>query len=342
MSIQAGLRKPRLNFYTDQDGKNSIMTHEEKTDRYQAMAEECMKAGRYGEAVIFYRKLIELNPGEDSFLVGLAWAYHDSGKIDLAVDCFEKVFEKELQRKIFTGFAFDELVRIFKERENFDRLVHICERVIAAYPEDVSLLGDLGEAYLKAGRPADAVGVYEKMTDREPDASAFFCRLGHALVATADFDRAEAAYRRAAEIDPSEALAFYSRLAYAYLQAGQEARAERTFRQCLTENADEPFLYLSLGDVLIDQGKLTDGMATYEKAMALNEAATGVYLNRLGNTLARADHHLEAIETFKKAIALEPKNSFYYLYLAKSYRALGQADRAEETVEQAESIKRNR
>ena len=289
------------------------MTHEEKTDRYQAMAEECMKAGRYGEAVIFYRKLIELNPGEDSFLVGLAWAYNDSGKIDQAVDCFEKVFEKELQRKIFTGFAFDELVRIFKERENFARLVHLCERVIAAYPEDVSLLGDLGEAYLKAGRPADAVGVYEKMTDREPDASAFFCRLGHALVATADFDRAEAAYRRAAEIDPSEALAFYSRLAYAYLQAGQEARAERTFRQCLTENADEPFLYLSLGDVLIDQGKLTDGMATYEKAMALNEAATGVYLNRLGNTLARADHHLEAIETFKKAIALEPKNSFYYL-----------------------------
>jgi len=195
---------------------------------------------------------------------------------------------------------------------------------------------------LKAGRPADAVGVYEKMTDREPDASAFFCRLGHALVATADFDRAEAAYRRAAEIDPSEALAFYSRLAHAYLQAGQVARAERTFRQCLTENADEPFLYLSLGDVLIDQGKLTDGMATYEKAMALNEAATGVYLNRLGNTLARADHHLEAIETFKKAIALEPKNSFYYLYLAESYRALGQADRAEETVEQAENIKRNR
>jgi len=51
-------------------------------------------------------------------------------------------------------------------------------------------------------------------------------------------------------------------------------------------------------------------MATYEKAMALNEAATGVYLNRLGNTLARADHHLEAIETFKKAIAWSQKTPF--------------------------------
>jgi len=116
LSTQAGLTKPRLNFYTDQDGKNSIMTHEEKTDRYQAMAEECMKAGRYGEAVIFYRKLIELNPGEDSFLVGLAWATRQR-QIDLAVDCFEKVFEKELQRKIFTGFAFDELVRILRNEK---------------------------------------------------------------------------------------------------------------------------------------------------------------------------------------------------------------------------------
>jgi tetratricopeptide (TPR) repeat protein len=317
------------------------MTHNEKTERYQALAEECMKAERYEEAVIFYRKLVELNPGDDSFLVGLAWACHDSGKVDVAVDCFEKVFEKELRRKIFTGFAFDELVRIFKEGKEFDRLVRICERVIAAYPEDIALLGDLGEAYLKAGRPADAAVVYRKMTEMEPDASAFFCRLGHALVAMADFEQAEEAYRRAADIDPSEASAFYSRLAHAYLQAGQAARAERIYRQCLRERNDDPFLYLSLGDILIHRGELADGMAAYEKAAALNEGATGAYLNRLGNTLARANRHAEAVATFKKAIALEPTNTFYYLYLAESYRALGQTDRVAETVLQAESIKEN-
>jgi len=41
------------------------MDRDEKTERYQALAEECMNAGRFDEAVIFYRKLTELNPGED-------------------------------------------------------------------------------------------------------------------------------------------------------------------------------------------------------------------------------------------------------------------------------------
>jgi tetratricopeptide (TPR) repeat protein len=315
------------------------MNQDEKTDRYQELAEECMKAGRCDEAIVFYRKLIELNPGEDSFLLKLAWACHDAGRADLAMDCFEQVLEKELQRKIFTGFAFDELVRIFKESADYERLVQLCERVVAAYPDDIALLGDLGKAYLKAGRPTDAVGIYEKMTDLEPDASIFFCSLGDALVAAGEFNRAEDAYRRAAEIDPSEALPFYSRLAHVYRQAGQQPRAERIYRRCLRDHDEKTLLHLNLGDVLIDQGKLKEGIASYEKAMAHNEADAGVYLNRLGNSLARTGRHREAVETFKKAISREPTNAFYYLYLAESYRALGQTDRAEETVLQAQSIR---
>lgn len=315
------------------------MDRDEKTDRYQALAEECMNAGRFDEAVIFYRKLIELNPGEDSFLLKLAWACHDAGRINLAMDCFEQVFEKELPRKIFTGFAFDELVRIYKERADYGRLVRLCERVVAAHPEDVALLGDLGEAYLKAGRPADAVAVYEKMTAMEPDASVFFCSLGHALVSTGDFERAEAACGRAAEIDPADAPAFYTRLAHVYRQEGQPARAERIYRRCLKDHNDGPLLHSSLGDVLIDQGKLAEGMASYENAIARSEAEAGVYLNRLGNALARSGHHPEAVETFKRAISREPENAFYYLYLAESYRALGRNDRAEEAVLRAESIR---
>ncbi len=330
---------PRLNLY---GAESPSMDRNEKTDRYQALAEECMNAGRFDEAVIFYRKLIELNPGEDSFVLKLAWACHDAGRIDLATDCFEQLFAKELQREIFTGFAFDELVRIFKERSDFGSLVRLCERVVAAHPEDVSLLGDLGEAYLKAGRPADAVVIYEKMTALEPDASVFFCNLGHALVSNGDFERAEAACRRAAEIDPAEAASFYSRLAYVYRQEGQPARAERIYRRCLKDYDDGPLLHLSLGDVLIDQEKLAEGMASYDRAIARNQAEAGVYLNRLGNALARAGHHPEAVETFRRAISLEPGNAFYYLYLAESYRALGRHDQAEEAILLAESIRDGR
>jgi len=123
------------------------MTNEEKTRRYRALVEECLKAKRFEEAISFYRQLIDLNPGDNSYRLGLAWAYHDCGKADQAVACFEQVFEKELQRRIFTGFAFDELVRIYKESKKYDRLVDVCERAMAAQPEDVALLGELGDGH---------------------------------------------------------------------------------------------------------------------------------------------------------------------------------------------------
>ncbi len=315
------------------------MTNEEKTERYRALVEECLKAERFEEAITFYRQLIDLNPADDSYLLGLAWAYHDSGCSEQAIACFEQVFEKELRRRIFTGFAFDELVRIFKESKKYDRLVDICERAVAAQPEDVALLGELGEAYLKAGRPGDAVNIFQKMTAMEPDAPAFFCSLGQALIMNDDDVAGEAAYRRAADIDPGDAGPFFNRMAHACIQAGQLGKAEKAFRQGLAEGNDDPMLHLGLGDVLIQQGKLEAGSAAYEKAMSLNCNAAGVYLNRLGHTLARADYHLEAVGAFKKAITLDAQNPFYYLALSESYRSLGHEEKAVEALRQAEQIR---
>ncbi|MFH1080542.1 MAG: tetratricopeptide repeat protein [Pseudomonadota bacterium] len=315
-----------------------FMTNEEKTQRYRVLVEECLKAQRFEEAIAFYRQLIDLNPGDDSYRLGLAWAFHDCGKADQAVACFEQVFEKELRRRIFTGFAFDELVRIYKERKKYDRLVDVCERAMAAQPEDIALLGELGDAYLNAGRAGDAVSIFEKMTTMEPDASSFFCSLGQACIMNHDYVGGEAAYRRAAAIDPADAGSFFDRMAQSFLQANQMEKAEKAFRNGLSEHNDAPMLLLGLGDVLIQQGKLKEGSAVYQRAVELSRDAAGVYLNRLGHTLARAHYYLEAIGAFKKAIAHDPQNPFYYMALSESYQSLGNLEMAAETLHQAQRI----
>jgi tetratricopeptide (TPR) repeat protein len=314
------------------------MTNEEKTQRYRTLVEEYLKAQRFEEAITFYRQLIDLNPGDDSYRMGLAWAYHDSGKAEQAIVCFEQIFEKELRRRIFTGFAFDELVRIFKENKNFDRLVDVCERAAAAQPEDIALLGELGDAYIKAGRPGDAVRIFEKMTAMEPDASAFFCSLGQARIMNSDFTGGEAAYGLAMSIDPDKAGSFFSRMAHVYLDAGQMEKAEEAFRQGLAEHKGETLLLMGLGDVLIQQGKLSEGSAVYERIAEQDHNAAGVYLNRLGHTLARAHYHHEAVGVFKKAIALDAQNPFYHIALSESYQSLGNTEAAAEALRQAQRI----
>ena len=316
------------------------MSEEGKTDYFHYLADDLMKVKRYGDAIILYEKLVDMHPGEDSFLLSLAWAYHDSGRLDTAIDCFERLLSIELKREVFTGFAFDELVRIFRENGEYGRLVDICEKVVAVQPGDMALLSDLGDAYLKAGRASEAVGVFEKIADMEPDASATYCNLGNALVATGDFDGAEEAYRKAVEIDPSDAGSFYNKLANVYSNAGHDEKAEMTFRRCLEFRFDEPMYHCGLGDVLVRLGKIEDAESAYEKAVDLNRASSGAYYNRFGNTLAIENYHLQAIEAFKKAITADPENPFYYIHLAESYNTSGFPDMAEKTYLKAKSLKR--
>ena len=315
------------------------MTAERKADYFRYLADEFTKAKRYDDAILLYKKLVAMDPGEDSVLLSLAWAYHDSGRLEDAIVCFERLLSVELERRVFTGFAFDELVRIFKERGEYERLLDICERAAAAQPDDIALLNDLGDAYLKAGKASESLRVFRKMAEMEPDASATYCRLGNALVQAGDLDDAEAAYRRAVEIDPSETGNFYNKLANVYCNEGHDERAERAFRKCIEFRFDDPMYHCGLGDVLVKRGQIDDAQGVYEKAVALHRASAGAYYNRFGNALARGNHHSQAIEAFKKAIAADPRNPFYYVRLADSYAALGLSDAAEETYRQAESLK---
>lgn len=168
------------------------------------LADARAREGRYDEAIKLYTQLRDLRPDDDSVLLALAWAYRDGGMHTEAVVCFEILVEKELANPVFTGFAFDELVRIFRGGDEHDRLVRLCERAVAAQPDDVALLYTLGDACLKAGKTGRAIEVFEKLVTMEPDGTEYWCALGDALVMSGKTAKAEAAYENAAAIDPGE------------------------------------------------------------------------------------------------------------------------------------------
>ncbi len=302
-------------------------------------ADDLMKTGRPAEAVPIYRKWVEAHPDEDSHLLALAWALHDSGKTAEAAACFEQIFQKELSRKLFTGFAYDELVRIYREGKNGEALLSVCERAAAAQPEDIGILQTLGEAYLSAGRAVEAVRVFEKLAVREPDSPGHCCSLGDALLAAGDPVRAEAEYNRAAEIDPAAEAAFFSRLADGLLGAGDPERAKTAWEKCLAASSDEPLFWMGLGDCLVWLGEPATAADAYKRAADLRPAAAGSCWHRLGNLLTRKGLHSRAADAFAKAIAAEPGNPLYFLRLASSHAAQGRNDLAAAVLHRAKALK---
>jgi tetratricopeptide (TPR) repeat protein len=315
------------------------MNAEKKQGGTRDLADRYREEGNFDEAIELYLKLIEMNPGDESLTMSLAWAYNDSGKTEKAIECLEGLLEKELKRKVFTGFAFDELVRIYREQENYGRLVDICEGAVKVQPDDTALLKTLGDSSLRGGKIERAIEVFEMLTGMEPDSAVPFCDLGNAHIMAGNFDEAEDAYEKALSIEPSEACSFYNRLGAGYHQAGQYERAERIFKKSLAQYPDQPLCHCDLGDVFIKMGRLDEAKDSYNTAAGIDGSSGGVYHNRMGKALAKEGLHLMAIEAFEGAITEDPLNPFYYLSLIESCAAEGLDEKAREFYGKAQSLK---
>ena len=261
-----------------------------KTGRCQR-AEACLQAGRYQSAINIYRKLVAEYPEDESLLLALAWAYHDDGRPEQAIQCFEQLFDRELSGKIFAGFAYDELVRLHKASGQYDRLVSVCARASTAQPQDTALLGELAAAHLRADRTEEAREVCQRILALDQSDTSACLLLGEVHLAAGEFAAAEKAYRRAVLLDPEAAGSFLSRLAASYDQLGEHRREEKILRQCLKLMPLASLNYCRLGDCLIKQGRFVPAAAAYEKAIALSPASSDVFHYRWQNSLTAAHYN---------------------------------------------------
>ncbi len=295
-------------------------------------AESYLKENKYTQAIGLLREIHEACPEEESALLMLAWAYYDSGDTQRALDYFHHLFEIELKRKVFTGFAYDELVRIYKQEKKYYDLVKVCEKAVAAQSEDKGLLIELGNACLKAGRAREACAVYEKMIKMEEDDATLYCLWGEALFASGFFAESEGAFVKACKVDPAMEEHFYFKLAVLFQQAQRHQDAIRLAQKCIARNQASFLYYCFLGDSYIELRELEKAYAAYEKAVTrADDKSKVLYYHRLGNSLLKARFFAEATRYFQKALEFED-NPACVNGLISAYRAMGREDEAQKII----------
>ena len=300
-------------------------------------ADKLLKQRKYLEAIALCEEVHQAYPEEESVLLLLAWAHYDNGSPAQALKYLEILFARELSRKIFTGFAFDELVRIYKQEKNFGRLTEICENAVAVQPEDIGLLTELGNAYLQAGLSDDACRIYEKLVRLENDNPAFYCRLGEALFAAGRLEESKTAFLKAGAIDPDQVDYYYYKIADLFARGGHAAEAKNLLAACIATNPANPLYHCSQGDLLIALGQVQEALIAYETAAQCDHSGASAYYNRLGNTFMKERLFDRAANAFQKAINCEALLP-YYKNLAAAYEAMGQTGLAQDALKRAGNI----
>jgi tetratricopeptide (TPR) repeat protein len=299
--------------------------------------EYLLEQGKLDEAISLLGDLHKNYPQEESILFRLALAFYDRGDSEKAEKHFISLFEKELQREVFTGFAFDELIRIYKKEHRNSQLVEICERTLAAHPEDVGVLTELAHAYLKLGNATGACAIYQKLIEREEDHSVFYSQWGEALFAAGFLKESEEAFYKAGEMDPEQADRYYFKMAVLLQDAGKYEDAIQWLTKCVSVKLSDPLYYCAMGDSLIALERLEEAFAVYQEAIGHDPVHAGAYYNRLGNTFLRNGHLREAARAFEKAIEEEPLKT-YFLNLADVYKKMGFPEQADEILHWIEKV----
>ena len=149
------------------------------------------------------------------------------------------------------------LARLYRLRNEHDKAEAVLRSLLKEDPENEPAVEQLTQLLLDEGKSADAVSLLEGITSRNPS-PALLDLLGDAYTQTHDLSKAEGAYRKAVELDPSE-LSHERGL-------GQTLLAEEKYSDALT-------VYLKLADMMPDDSDVYLRLAQiYRELHQLNHA----------------------------------------------------------------------
>ncbi len=261
-----------------------------------AVAEKLVAKGKIEPAIKEYERLLEDNPNDVNTLNRIGDLWVRINRSDEAV----KVFTKIADHYSKDGF-FLKAIAIYKKINKLDpSKLDIYAKLADLYAkqglamEAKSQYQVLADYYLKHGDPANALGIYRKISELDPNAINVhvkladlysqnnqtaealkeYDRVGRLLLKRGMLDEAVQVFRKALYIDPKNTELVDS-LVTALLEAKDFDNARQIVDAALEANANSPRLLSMLGRIQIGRGDIAGARATLEKAVAADPNDSG-------------------------------------------------------------------
>ena len=146
------------------------------------------------------------------------------------------------------------LTRLYRLRNEHDKAEAVLRGILKDDPENEPAVEQLTQLLLDQGKSADAVALLEGMTTRAPSA-ALLDLLGDAYTQTKDLPKAEQAYRKAVELDPSD-LSHQRGLAQTLMSEEKFSDALAVYQKLADLMPDDADIYLRIAQIYREMHQL--------------------------------------------------------------------------------------
>ena len=209
------------------------------------------------------------------------------------------------------------LILTIKQNHYWRDPVTFFERAVEYSPRSFRVYNNLGRAYIKENRTADAVETFTKALSIKPDYVMAYYNLGVLYKKTGDYDKSIQAYKKTIELYPTYVKA-YCNLGNVYVRKGKFRKVLKLYNDALSKGLYYHEIYYNLGNTYEELGNTDKAIKAYRKAIEINPRFGRAYSN-IAIIYTKKGENEKAIDLFKKAIDLDPGYVAAYYNLAVIY-----------------------
>ena len=226
------------------------------------------RRGDIAGAEVAFRRAREIDPSAADANIGLAALLERTGRRGEAIEVLDRLAKAEpralgiqirLGQVLIRAGELDGAEAVFRRAIEIDDASVECRRALA----------DVLDAL---GRPGEAAEIMRQLTSEQSGDAELQARLGRLLIRAADLVGAEAAFRRAIELDPAS-LELWRTLADVLDAQGRTREGSEILQRLAAEQTGDARLFARLGKLSIQGSDLAVAEAAYRRAIALDPAS---------------------------------------------------------------------
>jgi tetratricopeptide (TPR) repeat protein len=205
---------------------------------------------------------------------------------------------------------------------NTPEAVRVLRQAIVANPHNINLYIDFADLCLDHRSYPVGVDMINAGLKAEPNSPALYATRGVLYVQVSEFEKAEADFEKADDLDPHQSVGSAA-LGLAAEQKNDPERALATVKSKLAKHPNDPFLLYLQADILQQRGPALDSpefrlaLQSAKKAVQLRPSLTSAH-DVLAKLYLRAGQKQAAIRECRAALSTDPKDqtALYRLIMA--------------------------
>jgi tetratricopeptide (TPR) repeat protein len=309
--------------------KQIVQARPQNADAHNILGVIAHREGRTEDGIRSVREAIRLNPSSANYYSNLGEMERKAGNLENAVNALRRSITLDPNG----ASAHNNLGIVHYEQDEFDKAADCYRMALKLDPNYAEAHNNLGNAMRGLGDIDAALEEYERAIDLRENYAEAYNNMGTALRDLQKTEEAEFSYRRAIEVKPNylEAL---NNLAGMLTTQKRYDDALRILGDTLREFPTDPGTLVAVSRVQCQRGAFDLAERAAEIAIENDKENADAYC-ALGQVCQELDRFDEAVENYRKALAIKPEHIESLNFLGITLKSLGRMDEARDVFMKA-------